>query len=147
MTNSYENQLYNWFFCGKIGKGDRMNGEYTLEEMSYVIKKSWCRESCYPKYQDVWRKENPSYGQDVVTSLLLYDYFKGNIKKCYVGETPHYFNIINKEIIDLTKEQFLAREIPYEKAVYKKRSDLLKNKNVYSRYILLRERVEGCLEQ
>lgn len=124
-----------------------MDREYTLEEITYAIKKSWCRESCYAKYQDVWEEENSSYGQDVVTSILIYDYFKGNIKKCYVRETPHYFNIINKEIVDLTKEQFFGIEIPYDKSIYKKRSDLLKTKSVASRYIILRERVESCLEQ
>lgn len=58
----------------------------------------------------------------------------------------HYFNIINKEIIDLTKEQFQNAEIPYVLSKYKKRSDLLKNENVKERYSLLKERVEGYLK-
>ncbi len=124
-----------------------MDRKYSVEEISYAIKKSWCRETCYPKYQDAWVKENPSYGQDVVTSLLLYDYFKGNIKKCYIGDTPHYFNIIDKEIIDLTQGQFLGITIPYDKSTYKKRSDLLENKNVNARYLILKDRVESCLER
>ena len=85
-----------------------MKEEYTLEEISDAIKKSWCRESCYPKQQSIWDKNNPSLGQDVVTAILLYDYFKGNIKKCSIEGIDHYFNIMNKQIVDLTKEQFLG---------------------------------------
>ena len=48
--------------------------------------------------------------------------------------------------MDLTKENFLEKVIPYEQAVYKKRSDLLKNENVKNRYFLLKERVDGYLE-
>lgn len=120
--------------------------EYTLEEVSYAIRKSWCKETCYPKTQALWNKKNPAVGQDAITAIILYDYFKGNIKKCMVDGTAHYFNIINKEIVDLTKEHFLEKGIPYEQAVYKKRSDLLKNENVKSRYFLLKERVESILE-
>lgn len=123
-----------------------MKEEYTLEEVNYAIKKSWCKETCYPKKQPLWNKKNPSLGQDAVTSILLYDYFKGNIKKCSIDGMDHYFNIINKEIIDLTKEQFQNAEIPYVLSKYKKRSDLLKNENVKERYSLLKERVEGYLK-
>ncbi len=123
-----------------------MKEEYTLEEVSYAIKKSWCRETCYPKKKSLWSKKNPSLGQAAVTSLLLYDYFKGNIKKCSIDGMDHYFNIIHKKIIDLTKEQFKNMEIPYELSKYKKKSDLLKNENVKKRYALLKERVEGYLK-
>ena len=107
-----------------------MDREYTLEEVIYAIKESWCKETCYPKEVHLWSFKNPSIGQDAVTSILIYDYFKGNIKKCYIEGKAHYFNIVNKEIVDLTKENFLEKVIPYEQAVYKKRSDLLKNENV-----------------
>lgn len=123
-----------------------MEQKYSLEEVCYAIKKSWCKETCYPKERDLWSKKNPTLGQDAVTSILLYDYFKGNIKKCFVNGNAHYFNIIQKEIVDLTQEHFLGQEILYEQAVYKKRSDLLKNENVKKRYLLLKERVESILE-
>lgn len=123
-----------------------MEQKYTLEEVCYAIKKSWCKESCYPKERDLWNKKNPSLGQAAVTAIILYDYFKGNIKKCLIDESAHYFNIIHKEIVDLTKESFGEKEIPYAQAVYKKRSDLLKNENVKERYILLKERVKSILD-
>ncbi len=124
-----------------------MEKEYKLETVCLAIKKSWSKETCYPKEQENWNSKNPSLGQCAVTAFVLYDYFKGNIKKCTVDGVNHYFNIINKEIFDLTKQQFKNKKIPYEESTYKKKSDLLEIKNTKERYLLLKEKVENYLQK
>lgn len=41
-----------------------------------------------------------------ITSLIINDYFGGDICKIYVDGINHYFNLIENNIVDLTKEQF-----------------------------------------
>lgn len=48
-----------------------------------------------------------------ITSLIINDYFGGDICKIYVDGISHYFNLIENNIVDLTKEQF-NHEIDYK---------------------------------
>ena len=48
-----------------------------------------------------------------ITSLIINDYFGGDICKIYVDGISHYFNLIENNIVDLTKDQF-NREMDYK---------------------------------
>ena len=53
-----------------------------------------------------WNKNNKCLGMCAITSLIVNDYFNGEICKIYVDDISHYFNLIEGEIIDLTSNQF-----------------------------------------
>ena len=112
------------------------------------LRKAWCAETAHPSYRDKWSPENPSSGQCAVTALVVQDLFGGNIYSCKVGKFSHFINIIDDKIYDLTAEQFgSANQICYMKNSFKLRSreSLLRNKDVASRYALLKSRLEAIL--
>lgn len=112
----------------------------TLKELLNSLKSAWCIETAHPSYRDKWNKENPSAGQCAVTALIVQEHFGGKICSCKVGKFSHYINIINDEIVDLTSEQFKNPE--YKSIVTKDPKILLKNKDTYSRYSLLKSKIK-----
>ena len=114
-----------------------------VSNISDAIKKSWSKETCYPKIRDKWNEWNPYLWQCAVTSLIIQDYFWWELLFCLHND--HYWNKIeNWEIVDLTKEQFtwdvkicldevVKREFILEsewamRNETKKRYEILKNK-------------------
>ncbi len=113
------------------------------EELFYYIAKSWSRDTCYPLCKENWNIDNPSLGQCAVTSLVVNDFLGGKIMRCMCGDTSHYYNVVNGEIIDFTVEQFGGKIPEYYNSEEKNRNDLLENKNTAFRYFLLLENVKN----
>lgn len=113
------------------------------EELFYNIAKSWSRDTCYPLCKENWNIDNPSLGQCAVTSLVVNDFLGGKIMRCMCGDTSHYYNVVNGEIIDFTVEQFGGKIPEYYNSEEKNRNDLLENKNTAFRYFLLLENVKN----
>lgn len=110
------------------------------------LRKAWCRETAHPSYQSKWSEDNPSYGQCSVTALVMQDLYGGDIYSCKVGNNSHFVNIINERMIDKTAEQFGGTDkIKYISGSFRKRTreSLLKNKDVKTRYELLKSRLDG----
>lgn len=59
------------------------------------------------KIKEYWNQSNKTYGMCAITTLIVNDYFGGDIGKVYVGDISHYFNILNGKIIDLTKNSLI----------------------------------------
>lgn len=78
----------------------------TLEKLNEYLLKIYSKDTCYSKCMDDWNTDNLSLGHCAIVSLLVNDYFGGDIYKIKVDNISHYFNVINNEIIDLTKNQF-----------------------------------------
>lgn len=109
------------------------------------LEKAWCRETAHPSYRDKWSEDNPSVGQCLVTALAIQDKYGGDICSCKVGNNRHFVNIIDERIIDRTADQFGGTgNIKYISGSFRKRTrvSLLKNKDVKSRYELLKARLE-----
>ena len=70
------------------------------------FQEAWCKETCYTPWKDKYGKDNrlPSYGQCVVTSLFVYYLLGGKIIRD--SKTNHYWNIIDNNDLDLTRDQF-----------------------------------------
>lgn len=66
-----------------------------------VLRKSWSIHS-----SSKWSLDNPAKGQCGVTSLVVQDILGGDIKKTFLDEGWHFYNVINGERMDFTKEQF-----------------------------------------
>ncbi len=110
------------------------------EKLERLLKNSYKKETAYLTYQDKWSKQNPTYGQCEVTSLIVQKYFGGTIHciKLDNGDT-HYFNIVKGDIVDLTREQFDMEniKISYEENEVIDRENILKNESTKQIYNLL----------
>lgn len=68
----------------------------------FALEKSWGLAS-----SSKWTEENKAKGQCGVSSLLVNDYFGGNIFKTKdINNIWHFYNFIDDEIIDFTQSQY-----------------------------------------
>lgn len=111
-----------------------------IEKIEKLLRNNYKKETAYSSYKEKWSKENPTCGQCAITSLIVQKYFGGTIHRIKFnnGDT-HYFNILNEQIIDLTREQFDKENIKifYEENEMMDRKVILKNENTKQRYNLL----------
>ena len=114
----------------------------TLEELKSNLDKVYCKETAHPDWQAKWNKNNSTCGQCVPTALLVQHYFGGEIYKHNVEN--HFFNVIDRQVIDLTKEQF-DYELDYKNS-QAKQPDLTKAKT-QERFELLKSLVEEYLNK
>lgn len=77
-----------------------------IKNIQKVLLECYSKDLCYPKIQDDWDESNKCFGMCAITSLIVNDYFDGDICKIYVDGISHYFNLIDNKIIDLTSSQF-----------------------------------------
>lgn len=77
-----------------------------IKNIQKVLLECYSKDLCYPKVQDDWDESNKCFGMCAITSLIVNDYFDGDICKIYVDGISHYFNLIDNKIIDLTSSQF-----------------------------------------
>lgn len=110
-----------------------------IDELKKLLVASWTKETCFPGLKDYWSKQNPSLGQCAVTSLIVNDYYGGKIMRCMTSSGSHYYNLVNNEIIDLTKEQFLNEEPDYINSEERTREYILSNTDTKDRYLLLKD--------
>lgn len=113
-----------------------------IEMLQKILLECYTKELCYPQIAKNWTPENKCFGMCAITTLIVNDYFKGEIAKIYVGETSHYFNIINDKIIDLSSSQFIEK-IDYSNYKIIKRENL--KEETIKRYKILKERVSSKL--
>lgn len=116
----------------------------TIELLKEYLLKVYSKDTCYSKCIDNWNMDNPTLGHCAIVSLLVNDYFGGDIYKIKVDGISHYFNIINNQIIDLTSSQF-NRDIDYTNRELKTRKEVLNSEETKYRYNLLKKRLELLL--
>lgn len=112
----------------------------TLDDLYKILRKAWTKETAYPSCQKDWLPNDPSYGQCAITAMLVYDLFGGSIHRIRVdGGGTHYFNKINGQYVDLTREQFDLYNIPvsYEPNEEMKREYCGKNEDTKKRFEIL----------
>ncbi len=112
----------------------------TLDDLYKILRKAWTRETAYPSCQKDWVSTDPSYGQCAITAMIVYDLFGGTIHRIRVdGGGTHYFNKINGQYVDLTREQFDLYNIPvsYEPNEEMKREYCGKNEDTKKRFEIL----------
>ena len=115
----------------------------TIEKLKKTLLECYSKDLCYIKVQDRWNESNKTLGMCAITSLVVNDYFGGEIAKTKVGGISHYFNLIHNQIVDLTKEQF-AKEINYEDYKIIDREKIL-TEDTNNRYQTLKKKVEKKL--
>lgn len=85
-----------------------------------AIRQSWTKDTS--AVSDEWTPDNPARGQCDASSFVLWELFGGNLVLAEVfvdGDQTehHYWNRIDGEDIDLTREQFINGEEIREKQV------------------------------
>lgn len=111
----------------------------TIENIKELLLDCYSKDLCYPKVQEAWTQENKCFGMCAITALIINDYFGGQIAKIKVDNISQYFNLINDEIIDLTKNQF-SNEPNYTNYELISRESILAE-NTTKRYNLLRNKL------
>lgn len=114
-----------------------------LEQVSNELRKCYSKDTAYPKCKEKWNVNNLTCGQCAITALIIQECFGGTIHRISVNENEtHYFNIINGNIIDLTKEQFDVEniKIEYEPNELVSKEKILSNSNTKERYNILKKK-------
>ena len=110
-----------------------------IKNIQKVLLECYSKDLCYPKVQCDWNENNRCFGMCAITSLIINDYFGGDICKIYVDGISHYFNLIENNIVDLTKDQF-NREMDYKDYKIMDREKILTD-DPKNRYITLKARL------
>ena len=117
-----------------------------IQNIKNVLLECYSKDICYPKVQDNWSEDNKCFGMCAITSLIIQDYFGGDICKIFVNGISHYFNLIDEEIIDLTASQF-DKEIDYSNYCVVDREKILTD-DTMKRYSILKNRlIDKLLKQ
>lgn len=103
-----------------------------------AIESSWSTETGGLFYED-----NPSKGQCAVTSLIVQDFYGGQICRGVVGKISHYWNELpDGTQVDLTRQQFGERASELKFTGYRDREELFDPRyDTEDRYLILRELV------
>lgn len=94
---------------------------------------------CYSKFKIKWNDDNKYLEMCAIISLIINDYFGGNICKVNVDGISHYFNLIEDKIIDLTSDQF-DFDINYKNHQIVDREKILTD-DTKGRYNVLKEKL------
>lgn len=111
----------------------------TIENIQNVLLKCYSKDLSYPKVQDDWNEFNKCFGMCAITSLIVNDYFGGDICKIHIDGISYYFNLIDEKIIDLTSSQF-NHEIDYKDYQIMDRQKILTD-DTKNRYNILKTRL------
>lgn len=117
----------------------------TLELLQKYLYKVYSKDTCYPSCRDDWKNDNPTLGHCAIVSLIVNDYFDGEIYKIKVDGISHYFNLIDSNIVDFTSNQF-NKEINYNDKIKKDRLEILQDEDTLSRYKMLKMRLQLIIE-
>lgn len=115
----------------------------TIEHVKSILLNLYSKDLCYYKVQDKWSEDNKCFGMCAITSLIINDYFGGNICKIHVDGISHYFNLLDNKIIDLTASQF-NYEINYKNYQIIDRNKTL-TKDIKQRYNKLKSQLIDTL--
>jgi hypothetical protein len=89
---------------------------FTLKQLEEAIRSSFALDTCSPDDVNEWSEQNRSRGHCAVTTLVLHDFFGGELVCAEVhahGERFgwHWWNRFGGFDLDLTRDQFFAHEI------------------------------------
>ena len=136
-----------YVFTKLIVRDGLMAENLDINKIAKALKSSWNRDTCYPSCLKIYDVSDKSTGQCAITSLIINDYLGGIIQSGYIEELgiKHYWNLINDEVIDITKGQF-NKQYEFLDIKEKTREEMLSNENTKIRYELLRKRVSDFLD-
>ena len=136
--------------CGQRPGSPRYLGIMTADGESLVdretlfaaIRRSWGPDT---SADSGWSASCPAKGQCAVTALVVQDYLGGQLLRAGIGGVSHYWNAVQDEELDLTRQQF--PDFTPEGTCGRTREYVLSFPGTARRYGTLRERVAAALGQ
>ena len=113
----------------------------SFSELEKLLNLSWSKETCNPRFCDMWTSDNPSLGQSDVTSLVVYNFYGGKIMRCNTSIGDHYYNLVDDNILDLTVEEFMAEKPNYKDPIEITDNILYDNSEIRIRNDLLMDNI------
>lgn len=101
------------------------------------ISRVWSGDTSSPT--DVWSQSNPAQNHCSVTSLVVQDYFGGEILTTKTSGGTHFYNLIDGKKWDLTARQF-AEPVPYDDTPSSRNAALADTSE--QKYVLLTTRLK-----
>lgn len=79
----------------------------SIHHLAVRIERAWCAETSADPTG--WSPSNPALGQCAVTTLIVQDYYGGELRRALVDGQSHYWNALpGGAEVDLTIRQFRA---------------------------------------
>ena len=106
-----------------------------------VLLKSWVKRD-----ENYDFDEDPAHNQCTVTSMVVQDYFGGEILALSMpGGGTHYLNLIDEKVFDLTSDQFTSHgiQLDYGPAKVVPRSEVGVNGTAPERYAQLKNNIDS----
>jgi hypothetical protein len=96
----------------------------SMDLLKEALNASWCSETAYRTDRPFWSEQNKTRGQCTVTAMIVNDFFGGELERGFSKKYNiyHYWNI-----------------------VFKTKEDLMRIRNVKSRYHLLKQKADNYL--
>jgi hypothetical protein len=113
------------------------------DELYAALREAWTADTSADR---AWSANRPSLGQCAVTALVIQDYFGGELIRAEVEGRSHYWNVVDGETIDLTRDQFASYALA-RNAATRGRIDVLSYADTLRRYDLLRARTAAILSR
>ncbi len=111
-----------------------------------VLSEIWCKETCAPRMQADWSKENMTLGQCSITAFLAQDIFGGKVYGIpREGGNFHCYNVVDGCVFDLTSEQFGDEVLSYEDNPEQFREVHFEKEEKHERYKYLKEQLQKKL--
>lgn len=111
-----------------------------MNEFIEHLKTRFALETCHHSYQSRWSIENPSIGHCAIAAIAIQEKFGGDVFKTKIGNSTHYYNVIDNQIIDSTSEQF-GKIIDYSKGIICNVKKMLLVKDTKLRYEILKSKI------
>ena len=115
-----------------------------LDKFFGVLLKSWIKRD-----EDYDFDEDPAHNQCTVTSMVVQDYFGGEILALAMpGGGTHYLNLIGGNVVDFTSDQFTSHgvQLDYSGAKSVPRSEVGVDGSAPERYVKLKKNVDSNTE-
>lgn len=113
--------------------------EQDIQEFLNILYKCWSINS-----SSKWTLDNPANGQCGVTSLIVNDFFGGDILKTKAPEGWHYYNRIGNKSFDFTQSQFLQKPIYLD--ILSNREEAFSDTNI-EQYNYLKNRINQYIKE
>lgn len=112
-----------------------------INKFMHGINNTYNRDTCYPALQNSWNQDNSALGHCAIVALMFFETYGGQIKRVNIinSNLTHYYNILNGEIFDITKNQFKNGEV-YESEITKTKEDILSSEEFKLRYEVFSKR-------
>ncbi len=117
---------------------DKLN--LTPRDYYDLLSNIWCKETCAPRMQNEWSKDNMTLGQCSITAFLMQDLYGGLVYGVPLHDGNfHCFNVVGNCVFDLTSEQFGNVKLDYDNVILQSRDVHFKKEEKKNRYLYLKD--------